>query len=71
MTKWEDIADVLTPEGVANIKPGHVLMFNYEGSPLHLKIKRKANGKVWAERVQLLTEAEMMEKLKQEEKQGE
>lgn len=59
MTKWERIDDVLTPEGIKNLKTGQVLMFNYEGSPIHLKIKRKTGGKVWAERVRLWTEAEI------------
>ena len=56
---WESIEDVLTPEGIEKLKPGQVLIFNFEGSPTHLKIMRKARGKVWAKRVHLYTENEV------------
>lgn len=57
--KWERIDDVLTDEGIARIKTGQVLIFQYEGSPIHLKIMRKSGGKVWAKRTHLYTEEEM------------
>lgn len=63
MSKWERIDDVLTPEGIAKLKTGQVLLFNYEGSPLHLKVRRKVNGKVWAERIRLFTEEEIQTEL--------
>lgn len=54
MSKWEQIDDILTPEGIKTLKTGQVLMFEYEGSPLHLKIRRiTRDGNVWAERVTL------------------
>lgn len=56
---WEDISDILTPEGVARLKVGQVMIFTFEGSPIHLKIMRKRNGKVWAKPVHLYTEEEM------------
>lgn len=50
MAKWEDITDILTDEGKERLEVGQVLMFDYEGSPLHLKIMRKYKGKVWAKK---------------------
>jgi hypothetical protein len=53
--KWERIDDILTEEGVKNLKAGKqgdVLMFDYEGSPLYLKVRRKdKDGAIWAERL--------------------
>lgn len=45
---WMDITNDLTDQAVAELEVGQVLMFTFEGSPLHLKIMRKHNGKVWA-----------------------
>jgi hypothetical protein len=50
---WESIEDILTPKGLKELKTGQVLIFNYEGSPIHLKIRRKSKGRVWAERINL------------------
>ena len=58
-SKWEDITDILTEDGAEKIKVGQVLIFDYEGSPLHLKVVRKRNGKVWAKRIHLYTRDEM------------
>lgn len=58
MSKWEDISDILTAKGM-KLPVGHVLVFNYEGSPIHLKIRRKAKGKVWAERIRLFSPEEI------------
>lgn len=66
MTKWENITDVLTPEGIERLNTGEVLMFNYENSPIHLKIKRKSRGKVWAERIELLTAEQAEAKFKEQ-----
>lgn len=54
----EDITDVLTKQGRDNLKVGQILMFDFEGSALHLKITRKAKGRVWAKRVDLYTPEE-------------
>ncbi len=62
MSNWEDISDVLIPG--APIKAGQVLIFDYEGSPINLKIKRKSKGKIWAERIKLYTEEDLKENLK-------
>jgi hypothetical protein len=51
--KWLDITKELTKKGQKDLLVGQVLIFSYEGSPVHLKIKRKHKGKVWAERVYL------------------
>lgn len=56
---WEDITDILTPEGAARLQVGQVLLFNFEGSPIHLKVKRKSHGKVWVARTHLYTEEEI------------
>lgn len=54
MGKWERIDDILTKEGrqLKAGKEGHVLIFNYEGSPVYMKLMRKdRSGAVWAERL--------------------
>lgn len=51
---WERIDDILTDEGkqLKSGKEGHVLIFEYEGSPIYMKLMRKdKNGAVWAERL--------------------
>lgn len=45
---WLDITQDLTKQGQKNLQVGQVLIFDFEGSPVHLKIMRKHNGKVWA-----------------------
>ncbi len=59
MPRWENITDILTEDGAEKIKVGQVLIFNFEGSPLHLKVMRKRNGKVWAKKTHLYTRDEM------------
>lgn len=59
MAKWEDVSDVLTAEGANKVQVGQVLVFDFEGSKIRLKIRRKSKGKVWAERVELYTEDEV------------
>lgn len=53
--KWERIDDILTQEGIDHLKSGlngHVLIFQYEGSPIYLKLRRKdKNGAIWVERL--------------------
>ena len=60
--KWEDITDILTDEGKENLKVGQVMIFEFEGSPLHLKIMRKYKGKVWAKRTYLYKPEEVIVK---------
>ncbi len=36
--KSEEISDIFTPEGIAKLKRGQILRFNYEGSINELKI---------------------------------
>lgn len=57
--KWEDITDILTDKGKAELQVGQVLKFDYEGSPLWLKIVRKRGGKVWAKKTELYTADEL------------
>lgn len=60
--KREEITDIIdevrsryTEENFRKlrIKKGRVLRFNYEGSPTTLRITRVANGRYWAEHIQL------------------
>jgi len=46
-----EISRDLTPQGAKKLKVGQVLMFDYEGSPIYLKIMRKTGGKVFAKRL--------------------
>lgn len=57
-SNWEDITDILTEDGAEKIRVGQVLIFDYEGSPVHLKVVRKRLGKVWAEKTHLYTQEE-------------
>jgi hypothetical protein len=57
-SKWEDITDILTEDGAEKIQVGQVLIFDYEGSPVHLKVVRKRFGKVWAKKMHLYTQEE-------------
>ena len=62
---WQDISDILTVKGKKNLQVGQVLIFDYEGSPIHLKIMRKYKGKVWAKEIYLykLSEVEIVDKV--------
>lgn len=53
MSKWIDITDELTPEGIRDLKSGakggHILMFEHpKAGPIHLRIvcKRKVKGEL-------------------------
>ena len=48
---WLELTNDLTKEGIKKLKVGQVLIFDYEGSPVYLKIMRKERGKVWAKRL--------------------
>jgi hypothetical protein len=52
---WERIDDILTDEGKQKLKAGtkgDVLIFDFEGSPIYLKVRRKdKDGAIWAERL--------------------
>lgn len=63
MGEKEEITDIInalkdryTTEHFAamQIKKGKVLRFDYEGSPVTLKITRVAKGRYWAEHVELI-----------------
>lgn len=47
-SKRFEITDILTPEGIKALQVDQVLMFDYEGKPIHLRIVKKARGRVWA-----------------------
>jgi len=59
MSDWMDVTNDLQ----IDVKPGQVLIYDYEGSPVHLKIMRKAKGKVWAKYTHLYTEQEAKEEI--------
>lgn len=46
-----NITDDLTKKGRERVIVGQVLIFDYEGSPVYLQIKKKQAGKVWAKRL--------------------
>lgn len=48
---WLNITDELTAKGKKRLKVGQVLIFDFEGSPIYLKIMRKERGRVWAKRL--------------------
>lgn len=52
-----DMSETFTPEGLAKLKRGQVLVFNYEGTRVEYKIVRlnKKSHKLLAKRVDLLT----------------
>lgn len=47
VAKWQNISDILTPEGIDKLQPGHILRFNFEGSINEYKVMRIYKGKVW------------------------
>lgn len=47
---WLNITNDLNSKG-KRLPIGKVLIFDYEGSPVYLKIMRKSQGKVWAKRL--------------------
>lgn len=46
-----NITNDLSAKGRKRVKVGEVLMFDYEGSPVYLKIMQKGGGKVFAKRL--------------------
>lgn len=52
--KWLDVTQDLP----VDVEVGNTLTFDYEGSPIHLRIMRKFKGKVWAKEVKLYTPKE-------------
>ncbi len=48
---WQRIDDVLTPEGIARLQVGQVLMFRYEGSRNDMKIMKIDKDEVWAKQI--------------------
>lgn len=45
-----DITDELNTNG-RRLAVGKVLIFDFEGSPVYLKIMKKSKGRVWAKRL--------------------
>lgn len=56
-----EIGDQLTEEGIQRLKVGQVLIFDYEGSPLHLKITKlnRKSHKCWVKDVTLYKESDI------------
>lgn len=48
---WFDITEDLSAKGKRKIKVGQVLIFDYEGSPVYLKIMSKSDGRVKAKKL--------------------
>lgn len=55
MGKREEITDVISDKGIREIKVGTILKFNYEGSPIYIKVTRKdtKNLRMWGEHITL------------------
>lgn len=53
MPKWENLTPELTPWAKKNLLVGQVLIFDYEGSSVHIKIMRKYKQKIWGKRTYL------------------
>ena len=68
---WINLSDdyEFTEHALDNFTPGQILTFDYEGSQMHMKVKRRDGKKVWVTEVKLskkytdeLELAEAMEK---------
>lgn len=67
--KWDDITDMLTPQGIEALKAGkdiglsvgQVMRFDYEGSETSVKIMRldRTTGKMWGKEIELYTADEV------------
>jgi len=55
---WIDLTEELTAEAFESLNIGEVLMFTFEGSPLHIKIMRKTKDKIWGKVTYLYTPEE-------------
>jgi hypothetical protein len=55
MGKKEEISDIISEKGIIELKVGTVLKFDYEGSPIYIKVTRKdtKNMRIWGEHVTL------------------
>lgn len=64
MAKWIEIGSEFTPEGLAKLKAGQVLVYEFEGSKTELKIMRinKKSHKLFAVETKLYTDKEMKQK---------
>lgn len=64
MKDWEDISDMLTPEGSAAITKGQVLVFRQaDGSQRAFKVMRKTKRHCWVAETRLYTSQEAQEML--------
>lgn len=50
----EELTDMFTPAGIAAIKVGKVLRFNYEGSITNIKVTRKTKDRIWGVHVEMI-----------------
>lgn len=53
MSKWIDLSDQLNGAGMAAVKAGQVLTFEFEGSRTSFKVMRKAKGRLWVKEIEL------------------
>ena len=55
MGKKEEITDLISDEGIRNLKKGQVLKFNYEGSITAIRITRvdRKAMRIWGEHINL------------------
>lgn len=55
MSGWLDVTNDLP----IDVEVGQVLIYDFEGSPIHLKIMRKQNNKIWAKPVYIYLPSEV------------
>lgn len=48
---WINLTNDLTKKAQRDFKIGQVLIFDFEGSPVHIKIMKKEDGKIWGKRL--------------------
>lgn len=60
---WDNISDVLTEEGEQRLEVGQVLMFDYEGSRIDMKIMRKTKNGVWAKQIKTYDPDDITQKI--------
>ena len=48
---WLNLTNDLTKKAIREFKVGQVLIFDFEGSPVHIKIMAKKDGKIWGKRL--------------------
>ena len=65
-SEWIDLTPELTEQGIAKLKKGQVLVFDFEGSRNEFRIVQIKDGKVWVKPVTLMSMDEAEAKMEAE-----